>query len=174
MNGERYRFVPQEKRPKVCYLTRKERSAAWLHSVLYAKGKPFTEFEWMPLRELSEDEYARNLREASVYVSTNMQEGMNTSVLEAMACGCLVVGYSGIAASTWKAPARPGTASWWETGMCRLSASSWKRRFGGCRRTRKPMRRSLGRTKDGGGLPESRRRGGQPAVVYAPLVAATG
>ncbi len=96
VNEERYRFDPEGKRAKVCYLTRKERSAAWLHSILYAKGTPFTEFEWMPLRELSEDEYARHLREASVYVSTNMQEGMNTSVLEAMACGCLVVGYSGI------------------------------------------------------------------------------
>lgn len=96
VNEKRYRYAPEVKRPKVCYLTRKERSATWLHSVLYAKGKPFTEFEWMPLRELSEDEYARHLREASVYISTNMQEGMNTSVLEAMACGCLVVGYSGI------------------------------------------------------------------------------
>ena len=96
VNRERYRHAPEAKRPKVCYLTRKDRSAAWLHSILSAKGEPFTDFEWMPLRELSEDEYARHLREATVYVTTNMQEGMNTSVLEAMACGCLVVGYSGI------------------------------------------------------------------------------
>jgi len=96
VDGDRYRYTPEAKRPKVCYLTRKERSAAWLQSVLCAKGRPFNEFEWMPLRELSEDEYARQLREATVYVSTNMQEGMNTSILEAMACGCLVVGYSGI------------------------------------------------------------------------------
>ena len=92
----RYHLAAEAKRPKVCYLTRKERSAAWLHQVLYGKGHPFNHFEWMPLRELREDEYARHLREASVYVTTNMQEGMNTSVLEAMACGCLVVGYSGV------------------------------------------------------------------------------
>ena len=92
----RYRHAPEAKRPKVCYLTRKDRSAAWLHGVLSAKGEPFTDFEWMPLREFGEDEYAGHLREATVYVTTNMQEGMNTSVLEAMACGCLVVGYSGI------------------------------------------------------------------------------
>ncbi len=96
VNEARYRFTPEQKRPKVCYLTRKERSAAWLHSILCAKGAPFTEFEWMALRGLSENEYAHHMREATVYVSTNMQEGMNTSVLEAMACGCLVVGYSGI------------------------------------------------------------------------------
>ena len=96
VNCERYCFTPEAKRPKVSYLTRKDRSAGWLQSVLCAKGGPFSDLEWMPLRELSEDEYARHLRETSVYVTTNMQEGMNTSVLEAMACGCLVVGYSGI------------------------------------------------------------------------------
>ncbi len=104
---KRYHLAPDAKRPKVCYLTRKERSAAWLHQVLYAKGEPFNRFEWMPLRELSEDEYARNLRESSVYITTNMQEGMNTSVLEAMACGCLVVGYSGIGGRVYMEPEGP-------------------------------------------------------------------
>ena len=104
---ERYYFDRGAKRPKICYLTRKERSAAWLHQVLYAKGDPFSRFEWMPLRELSEDEYARNLREATVYVTTNMQEGMNTSVLEAMACGCLVVGYSGVGGAVYMKPEGP-------------------------------------------------------------------
>lgn len=96
VDRERYQFSPEVKYPKICYLTRKERAAAWLHGVLVAKGTPFTGFDWTPLRALSEDEYARNLGEATVYLTTNLQEGMNTSVLEAMACGCLVVGYSGI------------------------------------------------------------------------------
>ncbi len=104
---ERYYLAQEEKRPKVCYLTRKERSAAWLHQVLCDKGEPFTRFEWMSLRELSEDEYARHLREATVYVTTNMQEGMNTSVLEAMACGCLVVGYSGVGGRVYMKPEGP-------------------------------------------------------------------
>ena len=104
---ERYYHATEAKRPKICYLTRKERSATWLHQVLHAKGEPFTGFEWMPLRELSEDEYARHLREATVYVTTNMQEGMNTSVLEAMACGCLVVGYSGVGGGVYMEPEGP-------------------------------------------------------------------
>ena len=104
---ERYYDAAEAKRPKICYLTRKERSATWLHQVLHAKGEPFTGFQWMPLRELSEDEYARHLREATVYVTTNMQEGMNTSVLEAMACGCLVVGYSGVGGGVYMEPEGP-------------------------------------------------------------------
>lgn len=103
-----YFFEAAAKRPKVCFLTRKERSASWLQQALCAKGSPFTEFAWMPLRELNEFDYARQLREASVYVTTNMQEGMNTSVLEAMACGCLVVGYSGIGGGVYMQPEGPG------------------------------------------------------------------
>ncbi len=105
---ERYYYKQETKRPKICYLTRKERSATWLQQVLQAKGAPFTGFEWMPLRELSEDEYARHLREATVYVTTNMQEGMNSSVLEAMACGCLVVGFSGIGGGAFMRSEGPG------------------------------------------------------------------
>lgn len=102
-----YSFRQETKRPKVCYLTRKERSATWLQEVLTAKGEPFTSFDWTPLREMNEDEYARHLREATVYITTNMQEGMNTSVLEAMACGCLVVGYNGIGGSMYMEPDGP-------------------------------------------------------------------
>ena len=104
VSPDRYFHSAAAKRPKISYLTRKERSAAWLHQVLSAKGEPFTGFEWMPLRELSEDEYARHLRETAVYITTNMQEGMNTSVLEAMACGCLVVGYSGVGGNVYMEP----------------------------------------------------------------------
>lgn len=101
---DRYFYSAEVKRPKISYLTRKERSAAWLHQVLVARGEPFTSFDWMPLRELSEDEYARHLRETAVYITTNMQEGMNSSVLEAMACGCLVVGYSGVGGNVYMEP----------------------------------------------------------------------
>ena len=101
---DRYFYSAEVKRPKISYLTRKERSATWLQQVLVARGEPFTGFDWMPLRELSEDEYARHLRETAVYITTNMQEGMNSSVLEAMACGCLVVGYSGVGGNVYMEP----------------------------------------------------------------------
>ena len=124
---ERYYYEQATKRPKICYLTRKDRSAAWLQQVLQAKGAPFTGFEWMPLRELSEDEYARHLREATVYVTTNMQEGMNSSVLEAMACGCLVVGFSGIGGGAFMRPEGPGqTAFSSKTAVYLPSAESLK------------------------------------------------
>ena len=164
VNESRYRFAPDQKRPKVCYLTRKERSAAWLHSILFAKGPPFTEFEWMPLRGLSEDEYARHLRQATVYVSTNMQEGMNTSVLEAMACGCLVVGYSGIGGVYMRRRRHgPELHSGGERKRPRARGAAGAGPSRNCRRPGRLRSGHRERTADGRRLPESRQRGGQPA-----------
>lgn len=80
----------------ICYTTRKDQSGSWLKGVLCRRGEPFTNFTWTPLSGMSEATYAQHLRSAQVYLATTMQEGMHVSILEAMACGALVVGYNGI------------------------------------------------------------------------------
>jgi glycosyltransferase involved in cell wall biosynthesis len=45
---------------------------------------------------MNEATYAHHLRQSALYLPTTLQEGLHASVLEAMACGCLVVGFSGI------------------------------------------------------------------------------
>jgi hypothetical protein len=92
----RYVYDPALKKPTIAYMTRKDATGEWLHGVLARKGEPFTAFTWLPLRGMDEAIYAQHLREATVYLATTMQEGMHVSVLEAMACGCLVVGYAGV------------------------------------------------------------------------------
>ncbi|MCB0082153.1 MAG: glycosyltransferase, partial [Caldilineaceae bacterium] len=64
--------------------------------ILTRRGAPFDAFTWQPLRELDEAAYAAQLRQSAIFLPTTMQEAMHVSVLDAMACGCLVVGYSGI------------------------------------------------------------------------------
>jgi hypothetical protein len=91
-----YYWEPDGKRLEVAYLTRKDRSGAWLQGVLQRRADPLDQVAWRPLQNLAEAVYAQHLRTARVYLVSHLQEGMNTSVLEAMACGCLVVGYSGI------------------------------------------------------------------------------
>lgn len=91
-----YRYAPPEKKNKICYLTRKDQSGSWLQGVFMRKGAPFSNFEWKVLRQMNESTYASHLREARVYVATNLQEGMHVSILEAMASGALVVGFSGV------------------------------------------------------------------------------
>lgn len=91
-----YHWEPDRKRLEVAYLTRKNRSGAWLQGVLQRRGAPLDQAAWRPLQNLAEAIYAQHLRTARIYLISHLQEGMNVSVLEAMACGCLVVGYSGI------------------------------------------------------------------------------
>jgi glycosyltransferase involved in cell wall biosynthesis len=45
---------------------------------------------------LTEDQYAKELNTSKVFLATSSQEGMPTSTLEAMASGCIVIGFSGI------------------------------------------------------------------------------
>lgn len=103
VDATRYVYEPRRKQPKVAYLTRKDASGEWLHGVLARRHASLAALIWQPLRNMPEETYAGHLREASVYLATTTQEGMNVSVLEAMACGCLVVGYAGVGGATYMA-----------------------------------------------------------------------
>ena len=92
----RYWYDPAAKAPQVAYLTRKDNSGALLQGILTRKHDRLAKLSWQPLREMSEEVYAQHLRQASHFLTTTTQEGMHVSVLEAMACGCLVVGYAAV------------------------------------------------------------------------------
>lgn len=96
VDATRYAYDPARKQPQIAYLTRKDAAGEWLQGIMTRKGGAANHFHWRPLRNLSEEDYAQHLRASTVYLTTNTQEGMNVSVLEAMACGCLVVGYAGV------------------------------------------------------------------------------
>jgi len=53
------------------------------------------DLSWLEIDGLSKDQVAARLRDAHVYVSTSMYEGLGLPPLEAMAAGCLVVGFAG-------------------------------------------------------------------------------
>ena len=58
----------------------------------HANGK---DLAWLEIDGLPKDQVAARLRDAHVYVSTSMYEGLGLPPLEAMAAGCLVVGFAG-------------------------------------------------------------------------------
>ena len=101
IDAGRYLYEPAQKKDKVVYTTRKDTSGEWLQGVLLRKNPLFAHYTWLPLRGMDEESYAQQMREATIYLATTMQEGMHVSVLEAMACGCLVVGYTGIGGNAY-------------------------------------------------------------------------
>lgn len=104
----RYFYAPDEKKAQIAYLTRKDTSGEWLQGIFQRKGAPFNAYTWLPLRNLDEATYAQHLRASTIYLATTMQEGMHVSVLEAMACGCLVVGYAGVGGNAYMVGAGEG------------------------------------------------------------------
>lgn len=96
IDATRYRYEPAAKLRQIAYLTRKDASAEWLQGILRRRDPALAAYSWQALRNMDEATYAQHLRSAAVFLPTTLQEGMHVSVLEAMACGALVVGFSGI------------------------------------------------------------------------------
>jgi glycosyltransferase involved in cell wall biosynthesis len=90
-----YSHQPGEKSDSIAYMPRKDPAGDILRGVYSARGAPFDRYAWVACNALAQADYARALRAARIYLPPSTMEGANVSVLEAMACGCLVVGYHG-------------------------------------------------------------------------------
>ena len=95
------RFYPpsEKKKHKIVYQARRSNVGNLLRGYLEKKGGALNDYEWTPMINFDEDQYASHLREASICLLTSEQEGTPTSALEGMATGCVVVGYTGIGGS---------------------------------------------------------------------------
>jgi hypothetical protein len=91
----------KEKKKKITYTTRKNNMGDVLRGIFASKGGLLSRYEWTPLKDFSEEQYAAHLRESRLYLATSPEEGRNVSVLEAMASGCIVVGFSGLGGSDY-------------------------------------------------------------------------
>jgi glycosyltransferase involved in cell wall biosynthesis len=94
--GLYYRPDPGLKEQQIAYTSRKRGLGAHLQGVLERKRRFAGHYSWQALHGLSEGDYAAALRSALVFLPSTLQEGMHISVLEAMACGALVVGFNGV------------------------------------------------------------------------------
>jgi hypothetical protein len=91
-----YAHRPAEKTDSIAYMPRKDPAAEILRAAYSsARGAPFDRYGWVACVSLAEADYARALRAARLYLPPSAMEGFNLSALEAMACGCIVVGYHG-------------------------------------------------------------------------------
>jgi hypothetical protein len=80
---------------RIAYMPRKKtEDAAQIISILRFRGL-LDGFEVTPIVNQSEAETARILRESMIFMSLSTYEGSGLPPLEAMACGCITVGYHG-------------------------------------------------------------------------------
>jgi hypothetical protein len=102
-----YAYQPERKQAKISFMTRKDRFGEVLHRILEDKEAVFGGYEWVALLDMTEQEYAAQLAESAIYLTSGTQEGLHVSVLEAMACGNVVVGFTGIGGSDYMVGAGP-------------------------------------------------------------------
>jgi glycosyltransferase involved in cell wall biosynthesis len=88
---------PAAKEPLIVYIQRKADCIHPLRRLLATRNPGYVkEIIWCPLSDLTQAEYADQIRKASVFLNLSQAEGFPTSCLEAMQCGALVAGFDGV------------------------------------------------------------------------------
>lgn len=82
------------KRKKVVWMPRKRRYEASLLRALFQADGRFDDVEFSSLDGVDERTTATELGTASIFIALGRDEGFGLPVAEALACGCVVVGYA--------------------------------------------------------------------------------
>lgn len=97
IDPELYYHTPAEKIRQISYIERKKAECESLSRILRSRNPAFvTEIAWKGHADLSEAEYAAEIRKSVVFLNMSPAEGLPFSMLEAMRAGALVAGYNGV------------------------------------------------------------------------------
>lgn len=92
-------FFPPESRPagaiRIGYMPRKNKAQAEQIRRIFEERNPRAGVEWIPIHGLDRLGVGEALRSCHVFLVTGFPEGCPLPPLEAMACGCLCVGFTG-------------------------------------------------------------------------------
>jgi hypothetical protein len=91
-----FSFVPiKQKKRKIAFVTNKnEADIVQVINILKLRGA-IKDYDLVPIARKSQTEVACILRESAIFLSFGRREGFSLPPAEAMACGCIVVGYHG-------------------------------------------------------------------------------
>lgn len=94
----------EQKREQVAFMTRKNiKDALQVINILKAR-RALGDFDIVPIENCNESEVARILKDSLFFLSFGYPEGFSLPPAEAMACGCVVVGYHGMAGREFMLP----------------------------------------------------------------------
>jgi hypothetical protein len=88
-------FYRQRKKRQIAFMVRKNFEDVVQVVNLLRTRRAISDFELANLKNKSEAEVAAVLRESEIFLSFGTQEGCPMPPTEAMACGCIVIGYDG-------------------------------------------------------------------------------
>ena len=90
-------FLPAgAKRRQIAYMPRKNEADAAVVAALLQQQSWWQGWELVPIHKRSQAEVAQILQQSLLFLAFGHPEGFGLPVAEALACGCAVVGYSGL------------------------------------------------------------------------------
>jgi glycosyltransferase involved in cell wall biosynthesis len=89
-------FKPRKKILQIAYMPRKRPAELdFIRNLFNRLYKQYKEVPWICIDKVSEEKVAQILSESAIFLSTSLYEGFGLPPIEAMACGCIVVGFHG-------------------------------------------------------------------------------
>lgn len=101
-------YSPGEKTRKVSYITRKDSISPIVENILLSRKDGQRPFEFFRIENLPIKDYAKVLRQSEIFLATSSFEGFPRSIIEAMACGCICIGFDGICGKDYIIPSGDG------------------------------------------------------------------
>lgn len=100
------KFAPSNipKQKKIAFMPRKLQQDSQQLFQLVQNSEAFKEWEFVAIDNKSEDEVIAILQQSAIFLSFNHIEGFGLPPVEAMACGCYVIGYTGNAGREYFLP----------------------------------------------------------------------
>ena len=89
-------FPPQYKARRIAYMDRKNPAHVQAVALMSSLRQTLSRYEFRPLSRMSHPQIASELRESLVFLNFGHPEGFGLPLAEAIACGCIVIGYHGL------------------------------------------------------------------------------
>ena len=97
INPDLYYYRPEMKSRKIVYIQNKARDIDAFRRLLAARNPDYiNKFEWTALKDLSQSDYAAQIRKSSVFLNLSTAEGLLNSCFEAISAGCIVAGFNSV------------------------------------------------------------------------------
>jgi glycosyltransferase involved in cell wall biosynthesis len=99
-------FKPSaQKKLQIAYMPRKrEYETSFVKGLFKSLYPELRDIPWVPIHNMSLEECARTLDESAIFAAFSYIEGLGLPPLEAMASGCVVVGFNGLGGADYATP----------------------------------------------------------------------